>query len=522
MRKIFILFVTLGCTICVHAQSVEIAATTAMNNVYQFYEYSDPVDGLGVGLSSIHVDINNNIYVQNLHDYNWYKFGDQDKCFAPIPQFDSGNPVSLNTTNASFFGIANCRFGQKDFDLMISTNGITQRYEIHNFNFAVDNCYFTGNTLFVEHTYTHSLASIEFLSDGSYKVRDASETETWLKDGKGEELGWSQEIYKGQVLTNYFGDNDLSHIKDSYKIAVLDSNVTEDVKDGYEKLWSSNYGNFAKDGKGLIYFRRMKTDNGRYRSNQPSKNIVFEIAILDPWTKQVRYYEDYGPNVFNPPRDADEYIIGSYSWTVAPDGNIYFTDADVEKGEYQIKRVINRWWDDMGINDRIIGQMNTNHIPLLTAMNGSQNNGYCFENDFVWVTEQNTDKTWSKIKKIDGREGWIETKYIDINTMVPVTNASLGITIDQSPATTAAVPTAKILKAADNLRLRKTELTSSEVITTMLKGTPVKIVATGRKETIDGITGNWVQVEVQSGGKDRNGSPIPAGTTGWCFGGYLE
>ncbi len=433
MRKIFILFVTLGCTICVHAQSVEIAATTAMNNVYQFYEYSDPVDGLGVGLSSIHVDINNNIYVQNLHDYNWYKFGDQDKCFAPIPQFDSGNPVSLNTTNASFFGIANCRFGQKDFDLMISTNGITQRYEIHNFNFAVDNCYFTGNTLFVEHTYTHSLASIEFLSDGSYKVRDASETEAWLKSGKGEELGWSQKFNKrnGKVSSNYFGDVNLSTVTEFYKPSCFDNaHDDEIIGAAFDALWDSRYNNFAKDSKGLIYFRKLDTDDGPYKPGAPANNIKFDIAILDPWTKQVKYYEDYAPNEFNPPRDAIGKIIGSYSWTVAPDGNIYFTDADVEKGEYQIKRVINRWWADMGINDRIIGQMNTNHIPLLTAMNGSQNDGYCFENDFVWITEQNTDKTWSKIKKIDGREGWVETKYIDINTMVPVTNASLGIIID--------------------------------------------------------------------------------------------
>ncbi len=292
------------------------------------------------------------------------------------------------------------------------------------------------------------------------------------------------------------------------------------MSDKYVDITNMNqteYVLFGKDSKGLMYYRDFPSGNDNV-------NIEFVIAVLDPFTQEVYFYEDYGTCLWTPPTDKAGKIIGSYSWTVAPDGNIYFTDADVEKGEYQIKRVINRWWDEMGINNRIIGQMNTNHIPLLTTMNGSQNDGYCFENDFVWVTEQSKDNKWSKIKKIDGREGWIETKYVDINTMVPVTNASLGITMDQLPASTPAstTPTAIILKAADNLRLRKTELTSSEVITTMLKGTSVKIVATGRKETIDGITGNWVQVEVQSGGKDRNGSPIPAGTTGWCFGGYLE
>ena len=56
----------------------------------------------------------------------------------------------------------------------------------------------------------------------------------------------------------------------------------------------------------------------------------------------------------------------------------------------------------------------------------------------------------------------------------------------------------------------------------MQKGTGVKIIKTGGQDTIDGITSNWVQVEVQSGAKDKDGKSITAGTTGWCFGGYLE
>ena len=77
-------------------------------------------------------------------------------------------------------------------------------------------------------------------------------------------------------------------------------------------------------------------------------------------------------------------------------------------------------------------------------------------------------------------------------------------------------------RVTTNLRLRSTEDTSSTVITTMQKGTAVKIIKTGSQDTIDGITSNWVQVEVQAGAKDRDGKTINAGTTGWCFGGYLE
>ena len=56
----------------------------------------------------------------------------------------------------------------------------------------------------------------------------------------------------------------------------------------------------------------------------------------------------------------------------------------------------------------------------------------------------------------------------------------------------------------------------------MQKGTRVKILKLGKAETIHGITSNWVQVEVLSGAKDKDGKALKAGTIGWCYGGYLE
>lgn len=79
----------------------------------------------------------------------------------------------------------------------------------------------------------------------------------------------------------------------------------------------------------------------------------------------------------------------------------------------------------------------------------------------------------------------------------------------------------KLMTASDNLRLRSAEETSSSIITTMQKGTSVKVIKLGKLETIDGITSNWVQIEVQSG-KDRDDKTLKKGTIGWCFGGYLD
>ena len=79
----------------------------------------------------------------------------------------------------------------------------------------------------------------------------------------------------------------------------------------------------------------------------------------------------------------------------------------------------------------------------------------------------------------------------------------------------------KIMKTSDNLRLRSSGSTAGKPVVTIGKGTQVKVLAVGAEQTIDGITSNWVQVEVLTGAKDRDGKAIAVGTRGWCFGGYL-
>ena len=79
----------------------------------------------------------------------------------------------------------------------------------------------------------------------------------------------------------------------------------------------------------------------------------------------------------------------------------------------------------------------------------------------------------------------------------------------------------KRYRASDNLRLRSSGSTVGKPVVTIGKGTQVKVLVVGAEQTIDNLISNWVQVEVQTGAKDRDGKPIAAGTTGWVFGGYL-
>lgn len=72
----------------------------------------------------------------------------------------------------------------------------------------------------------------------------------------------------------------------------------------------------------------------------------------------------------------------------------------------------------------------------------------------------------------------------------------------------------------ENLRLRN-PYHDSFIETVLNAGTRVKIIEIDKEETIDGITSNWVVVEVQNGATDKNGNPLKYGVVGKCFAGYL-
>jgi TolB-like protein len=62
----------------------------------------------------------------------------------------------------------------------------------------------------------------------------------------------------------------------------------------------------------------------------------------------------------------------------------------------------------------------------------------------------------------------------------------------------------------DNLRLRNGDTLSSLTITVLPRYTALRIIETGKSETIDGITASWIKIATQSG------------YTGWCFSGYVR
>ena len=121
----------------------------------------------------------------------------------------------------------------------------------------------------------------------------------------------------------------------------------------------------------------------------------------------------------------------------------------------------------------------------------------------------------------DQIEKWIKGESDDLSKVVMPRFSSV------QKESSAASPTVNIspnktMTVSENLRLRSEEATTSDILTVLQAGTRVKILEVGKAETIDGISSNWVKVEVQAGAKDRDGKTITKGTVGWCFGGYLK
>ncbi len=117
-------------------------------------------------------------------------------------------------------------------------------------------------------------------------------------------------------------------------------------------------------------------------------------------------------------------------------------------------------------------------------------------------------------------ENWIKGKSNDLSK-VEMPKHGKAETMEKEVYSTN-VAKNKTMLVNENLKLRSGEATSTQVLTVMSAGTKVKILELGKAETIDGISSNWVKVEVQKGAKDRDGNPIKAGTVGWCYGGYLK
>lgn len=176
------------------------------------------------------------------------------------------------------------------------------------------------------------------------------------------------------------------------------------------------------------------------------------------------------------------------------------------------------------------------YVTFLIEANGNRIRFYNSETFQLIVELMQIDKTWknqmldyikSKYKNkpisLNIIKEQIDHDWLNVSELKCPRHADGSCDYDGTKKSAATnVSQNKLMVVSENLKLRSGEATTTPVLTVMSAGTKVKILELGKAETIDGISSNWVKVEVQSGAKDRDGKAINPGTVGWCYGGYLK
>ena len=297
-------------------------------------------------------------------------------------------------------------------------------------------------------------------------------------------------------------------------LILADSNVFPDAitttnKNRFEKKWIPTWYNVILNSSGRL--EEFSDEYAGYKDSEDYSltglcNIVFKNTIL----------------IFKTSLDHLFFSIKD----IRQKNNVYYVNCELNRNaqsyfnEYLSKESFLNL-PDLTVNRDAI---------FIVEQNGNRLRVYNGESKKLIIELMQTNQEWAdsmvKYIKSEYKNKPANLKVIEERLEHPWSNPVTGL-YDTSVRSgeAAAFPNAvlkKIMSVKENLKLRSGEATTTSVLAVMSAGTRVKILTLGKQATIDGITSNWVQVEVQAGAKDRDGKPIAAGTTGWCFGGYLK
>jgi hypothetical protein len=390
------------------AQEYNIHKTFSFGESWAYYEQWDSNEGIPPGILITNIFSDQTILVYNyksgihtLYSQDWKKVYQTS---AGIIRTTQRYWLEYFSNNGDYRVIISDRHNPLNvlYAIEIQTNG--------HYAPNVDYCNLTENMLFFNST-QGDLLSWELLPQGKTLFRDAKDTKKWLEDGNALKYGI-------QLIGNiyYFGDNPtdlrapLSY--KNWKSYIFPKGEFANLQQMPGKF-------LGVDSKGLSYFLS-PYPLGNITIAHTIEPFPFLLFILDTWTKQV-YIRKYPLGTCDPPRrikTGSKYpeVIIIQSWAVHPNGDVYFFDADVNKQEYQLKKLTNDWWKEIGIDQRRIGRIEHNYIPLrIEPLITATTNGYSYEREFVWILEETTKTEivdgeavpWIKVRKLDGREGWI-------------------------------------------------------------------------------------------------------------------
>ena len=400
-RKLLVILVALMMCVNINAQKFEVIREYPFDDFFQYYEEWPDDEGYGQpGLGEIFNKGGENYIFNDANGY-WIRANDitnRKESYGFIYGEKNGI-LFLKFNDGLHLYIESLEIGKPDYILKVEG---TEKYKGWPSSQAV---YFTEGMVFAQ-TNEDKLISWKLLGNGKSEYYNAEKTQEMLDSGLAEKIGLTTNK-KGTIF--YFGEFDAtSGYGPNYKN--IRNSLTFKTS-GYEELTTLQYwGTYiGTDKQGLSYFYESNLTDSDYNG----KDLLdLNISILDPWTKEVNVIE-LPVGDWDPSRNAGG-LIARCSQCIDEEGNVYFTDCNKEKGVYQIKKLTNTWSEELGYSKRIIGRVNANQIPLYKGKKtNAETNGYNYEHEFLWILEKN--ESWCKVRKVDGREGYIETKYIDFN-----------------------------------------------------------------------------------------------------------
>ena len=401
-KTILMLLVAITMGVSAVAQKFEVIREYPFDDFLQYYEeWLDDIGYSSPGLVEI-VSFKNRLLVMNNSKYQWF-YGDEKYKIIPEYMYHEMKVINgiLFVSFKDKIGVYINKLDIEKPDYLLAID----KEEFYDYNPDVK---FMSEGMVFAQTSEDKLISWKLLGEGKSEYYNAEKTQEMLDSGLAEKVGLTTNEYGS---TFFFGEFDAtSGIGPNFHNIVSNVTIKTEKYKTFKNLRSFKY--IGCDKEGIGYFYRFKYNGVKYALEDPDNPIIVLIGVLDPWTKEVNVIElpagDWDPS------RKEWGLVARCSQCIDEEGNVYFTDCSKEKGVYQIKKLTNTWSKELGYSERKIGRMTANRIPLYEKKDtSSENNGYNYEHEYLWVLE--SGKKWSKVRKVDGREGYVETKYIRFN-----------------------------------------------------------------------------------------------------------
>lgn len=281
----------------------------------------------------------------------------------------------------------------------------------------------------------------------------------------------------------------------------------------YEKTWTDYYDRIF--GIQLIY---NAFDITNFYSDKNKKGIL------------IGDYSGYCFVIDSMKINKNEFIFTAHSNVEIDSSRIVIDFPKIKKDQnYELKIIIDGDYLELFINNMFVDKFcKINNSTLLEYEELIKNNS-CDLSKVTWP--RHADGTSEYDNKIITPEKINLFKNDEITYEIDKDEHILTKSIDKQEETsnqynseirTVSVKKNKVMVITEDTVVRFDPYSNGTYMTSVVKGTTVKIKKVGKKDTINGVTSNWVFITFVGDAYNTKGKKIYYKTEGWLFGGVLD